>query len=88
MIAMSTCADATATAGAQGASPDGPDTLDPVISRPTWTAVVFHHEGLGAAMRALFEERWLRGTDLYSRYPNWASYRPNVQFDMHIRVRL
>jgi len=38
--------------------------LDPVITRPTWTAVVFHHEGMGAAMRALFEERWLRGTDL------------------------
>ena len=38
--------------------------LDPVITRPAWTAVVFHHEGMGAAMKALFEERWQRGTDL------------------------
>jgi sugar-specific transcriptional regulator TrmB len=32
--------------------------LDPVITRPTWTAVVFHHEGMGEAMKGLFEERW------------------------------
>src|SRR5215510_6712946 len=38
--------------------------LDPVITRPAWTAVVFHHEGMGEAMRALFEERWQRGTAL------------------------
>src|SRR4051794_20071608 len=38
--------------------------LDPVITRPTWTAVVFSHEGMGEAMKALFEERWRRGTDL------------------------
>ena len=38
--------------------------LDPVITRPTWTAVVFHHDGMGEAMKALFEERWRRGTDL------------------------
>src|ERR1700687_4937616 len=38
--------------------------LDPVITRPTWTAVVFHHEGMGEAMKGLFEERWRRGTDL------------------------
>jgi HTH-type transcriptional regulator, sugar sensing transcriptional regulator len=37
--------------------------LDPVITRPTWTAVVFHHEGLGEAMKGLFEERWSRGLD-------------------------
>jgi hypothetical protein len=35
--------------------------LDPVITRPTWTAVVFHHEGMGEAMKGLFEERWNRG---------------------------
>src|SRR3954462_7579924 len=40
--------------------------LDPVITRPTWTAVVFHHDGMGEAMKALFEERWRRGTDLHS----------------------
>jgi hypothetical protein len=38
--------------------------LDPVITRPTWTAVVFNHEGMGEAMKGLFEERWARGTAL------------------------
>jgi len=38
--------------------------LDPVITRPAWTAVVFHHDGMGEAMKALFEERWQQGTDL------------------------
>jgi hypothetical protein len=34
--------------------------LDPVITRPAWTSVVFDHEGMGEAMSALFEERWRR----------------------------
>ena len=38
--------------------------LDPVITRPTWTAVVFYHEGMGEAMKGLFEDRWRRGTNL------------------------
>ncbi|HXS98404.1 MAG TPA: helix-turn-helix domain-containing protein [Candidatus Limnocylindrales bacterium] len=38
--------------------------LDPVISRPTWTAVVFHHEGMGEAMRGLFEQHWRMGRAL------------------------
>jgi len=38
--------------------------LDPVITRPMWTSVVFRHEGMGEAMRALFEERWAAGRDL------------------------
>jgi len=38
--------------------------LDPVITRPTWTAVVFHHEGMGEAMKGLFEEHWRRGRSL------------------------
>src|SRR5262245_27741756 len=38
--------------------------LDPVITRPTWTAVVFHHEGMGAAMKGLFEDNWRRGRSL------------------------
>jgi len=38
--------------------------LDPVITRPTWTAVVFHHEGMGEAMKGLFEDRWRRGSNL------------------------
>ncbi|MFN3324151.1 MAG: TrmB family transcriptional regulator [Bryobacteraceae bacterium] len=32
--------------------------LDPVITKPTWTAVIFDHEGMGEAMAGLFEERW------------------------------
>ncbi|MBZ5606737.1 MAG: TrmB family transcriptional regulator [Acidobacteriia bacterium] len=32
--------------------------LDPVITRPTWTAVVFEHEGMGEAMKGLFENYW------------------------------
>jgi hypothetical protein len=38
--------------------------LDPVITRPAWTAVVFHHEGMGEAMKGLFEDHWRRGTNL------------------------
>jgi len=38
--------------------------LDPVITRPTWTSVVFHHEGMGQAMKGLFEDHWRRGRDL------------------------
>ncbi len=35
--------------------------LDPVITRPAWTSVVFNHEGMGEAMKGLFEEHWRRG---------------------------
>jgi sugar-specific transcriptional regulator TrmB len=38
--------------------------LDPVITRPTWTAVVFHHEGMGEAMQGLFEAHWRTGKAL------------------------
>jgi hypothetical protein len=38
--------------------------LDPVITRPTWTAVVFHHGGMGEAMKGLFEDYWRRGKEL------------------------
>src|SRR3954453_7829249 len=38
--------------------------LDPVITRPTWTAVVFQHEGMGEAMKGLFEDHWRRGRAL------------------------
>jgi hypothetical protein len=36
--------------------------LDPVISRPAWTSLVFDHAGLGEAMKYLFEDRWQRAT--------------------------
>lgn len=32
--------------------------LDPVITKPTWTAVVFEHPGMGEAMHGLFEQYW------------------------------
>ncbi len=34
--------------------------LDPVLTRPSWTAVVFEHEGFGEAMSGLFETYWSR----------------------------
>lgn len=34
--------------------------LDPVITRPTWTTVMFDHEGLAEAMKGLFENYWSR----------------------------
>jgi sugar-specific transcriptional regulator TrmB len=38
--------------------------LDPVISRPNWTAVVFTHTGMAEAMKALFEQRWAVAEEL------------------------
>jgi hypothetical protein len=38
--------------------------LDPVITRPTWTAIVFSHEGMGEAMKGLFEDHWRRSAVL------------------------
>ncbi len=32
--------------------------LDPVITKPTWTAVVYEHGGMGEAMKGLFENYW------------------------------
>lgn len=37
--------------------------LDPVISKPTWTSLVFDHAGLGEAMKHLFEDRWQRARE-------------------------
>jgi hypothetical protein len=34
--------------------------LDPVVTKPTWTAVVFEHPGMGEAMKGLFEDYWRR----------------------------
>lgn len=36
--------------------------LDPVITKPTWTSVVFDHLGMGEAMKGLFDVHWARGT--------------------------
>lgn len=34
--------------------------LDPVVSRPNWTAIVFTHAGMAEAMKMLFEQHWQR----------------------------
>ena len=34
--------------------------LDPVLTRPSWTAVVFEHDGFAEAMAGLFESYWCR----------------------------
>jgi sugar-specific transcriptional regulator TrmB len=36
--------------------------LDPVITKPTWTSVVFDHAGMAEAMKGLFEDYWRRAT--------------------------
>lgn len=38
--------------------------LDPVITKPTWTSLVFNHPGFGEAMKGLFEECWRRSQAL------------------------
>ena len=38
--------------------------LDPVVTRPTWTAVIFDHGGMGEAMKGLFESHWRGATPL------------------------
>jgi sugar-specific transcriptional regulator TrmB len=36
--------------------------LDPVITKPSWTSVIFDHHGMAEAMKGLFEDYWRRGT--------------------------
>jgi sugar-specific transcriptional regulator TrmB len=38
--------------------------LDPLVTRPTWTAVIFDHPGMGQAMKGLFEDYWRRAAIL------------------------
>ena len=52
--------------------------LDPVVSKPTWTSLVFEHAGLGEAMKHLFEDRWLRAAEfleqavpVFQAFPIW-----------------
>jgi sugar-specific transcriptional regulator TrmB len=37
--------------------------LDPVITRPAWTSVMFDHAGMAEAVKGLFEDYWRRATD-------------------------
>lgn len=32
--------------------------LDPLVTKPAWTSVVFDHPGMGEAMKGLFEDYW------------------------------
>ena len=34
--------------------------LDPVITKPFWTSVIFDHSGMAEAMWGLFEDYWRR----------------------------
>ena len=34
--------------------------LDPVLTKPSWTALIFEHEGFAEAMSGLFESYWCR----------------------------
>jgi hypothetical protein len=36
--------------------------LDPVITKPAWTSVIFDHQGMAEAMKGLFEDYWRRAT--------------------------
>ena len=36
--------------------------VDPVITKPTWTAIVFDHDGMAEAMKSLFEDYWRRAS--------------------------
>src|SRR5262249_9251937 len=36
--------------------------LDPVLTRPAWTSLVFEHDGFAEGMGGLFESYWTRGT--------------------------
>ena len=38
--------------------------LDPLVTKPTWTSVMFEHPGMGEAMKGLFEEYWRRSQTL------------------------
>ncbi|HML16737.1 MAG TPA: helix-turn-helix domain-containing protein [Bryobacteraceae bacterium] len=36
--------------------------LDPVITKPAWTSVIFDHAGMAEAMKGLFEDYWRRAS--------------------------
>lgn len=38
--------------------------LDPLVTKPTWTAVTFDHPGMSEAMEGLFEDYWGRAQGL------------------------
>jgi hypothetical protein len=38
--------------------------LDPIVTKPTWTSVMFEHPGLCEGMEGLFESYWRRSETL------------------------
>ncbi len=40
--------------------------LDPVVTKPTWTSIMFDHAGMGQAMRGLFNDYWGRAAAVNS----------------------
>jgi hypothetical protein len=49
--------------------------LDPVLTRPSWTAVIFEHEGFAEAMAGLFETYWSRALEERSQQSSDAVYQ-------------
>ncbi len=43
--------------------------LDPVVTRPTWTSVLFDHPGMGQAMKGLFDDYWRRASPVADAAP-------------------
>ena len=37
--------------------------LDPLVTKPTWTCVMFEHAGMAEAMKGLFDNYWSRAKD-------------------------
>jgi len=37
--------------------------LDPLVTKPAWTSVLFEHPGMGEAMKGLFEAYWRRASE-------------------------
>jgi hypothetical protein len=38
--------------------------LDPVITKPSWTSIIFDHSGFAEAMKGLFETYWKRASEV------------------------
>jgi hypothetical protein len=41
--------------------------LDPVITKPSWTSIIFDHTGLAEAMNGLFDTYWKKGLEAVGR---------------------
>ena len=41
--------------------------LDPVITKPSWTALMFDHPGFAEGMRGMFEDHWARAVELQAQ---------------------